>query len=321
MVRKLRTLILLSLIGLFSMVSAPLMAYGYFDHRDSLKTETIPLGNWDFLMPDPYKIVDEELINAFTSLYGIETLAELYQNPVFQTIMDAASKTANGKSSYTGTGYLVQDVMISGMQWDVQGVSVAASGNSSLGFMRQINREVNSNGSLIHAVMPPATASPLPYPEYNYFVASDVRNSLTDNTYGFRMDYQISMTTSEPIASLSGISFYALRGLLSSSGEKMSNRTFYVQVSPTGGEGSFINVGTTKTSTSVPVANEVFNPANPLSYPFPYYQFDLSPSHISAMPSAGYYVRIVFDGGVSGTGSNATRSRLVIDDLRINRLS
>lgn len=321
MVRKLRTIVLLSLFGLFTMVSAPLMAYGYFDHRDSFKTETIPLGNWDFVMPDPYTIIDEELISAFTSLYGVETLAELYQNPVFQTIMDAASKTSNGGSSYTGTGYLVQDVMISGLQWDVQGVNVSSSGNASLGFMRQINRQVNANGSLIHTVVPPATSSPLPYPEYNYFVASDVRNSLTNNTYGFRMDYQISMTTNEPIARLSGISFYALRGLLSSSTEKMSNRTFTVQVSPTGAEGSFINVGTTKTSTSVPTANEVFDPTNPLSYPFPYYQFDLSASQISAMPAEGYYVRIVFDGGVSGNGSNATRSRLVIDDLRINRLS
>ena len=320
MVRKLRTIVLLSLFGLFSMVSAPLIAYGYFDQLNSMKSETIPVGYWDFVMADPYTIVDEELITAFTNLYGVESLEELYQNPVFQTLMDAASKTTTGGSSYTEQGYILQDVLVGGIHWDIQGVSVTSSGNASLGFVRQINRELNSSGSLIHAVIPQATATPLPYPEYNYFVASDVRNSLTNNTYGFRLDYQVAMTTNDPIANLSGISFYAIRGLLSSSSEKMSDRTFVVQVSPTGEEGSFVNVGSTKTSTSVPVANEVFDPANPLSYPFPYYEFNLSADQISSMPAAGYYVRIVFDGGVSGNGSKATRSRLVIDDLKINQL-
>ncbi|OHE40908.1 MAG: hypothetical protein A2Y16_03220 [Tenericutes bacterium GWF2_57_13] len=139
---------------------------------------------------------------------------------------------------------------------------------------------------------------------------------MTENNYSFRLDNRIVMTTASPIANLEAVSFYALRGLRISTAEKLEDRSFYVQISATGVEGTFSNVGALATTTSV--VSDVYNPASLLTYTFPYHLFTLSPTQIADMPTAGYFVRIVFEGQIIGKGPKAVRSRMIIDELTIH---
>jgi len=315
MANHLKRTLLLALVGLSAFAALTTVGYGYHDDLAETRSESIPLGEWDFT-DIPFLSLDGDLIDAFLSLYGVATLTDLYANTSFQQIMDASSKTSNATSTYAGTGYTLANVDIEGTLWNIQGVAVTTSGNMSLGFLRQIDRSRNASNQPIHALMPPVATTSLPYPDYSYFTATDVTNSVTSDTYGFRLDNKVVMTTSTPVAGFRSLSFYALRGLKVSAAEKLANRTFFVQISTNGTTWSA--VGTTQTTTSVPTANEVYNPASPLSHAFPAYSFALTTTQINAMPAAGYYVRLTFEGGVVGNGSNGTRSRMVVDDFRVN---
>jgi hypothetical protein len=318
MANKIRILIVASLLMLSALATASTIGYAYHDDLQKNVPTSIPVGFWDFYAGLPFENLDEEVQYAFMSFYGVTTLQDLYANTQFQALMDAVSKTTNTTGTYTGNGYTLNNIDLNGVLWTVNGVYIAANSNISLGFLRQIDRTTNASNAPLHSVLPPSISNPLPYPDYDFFTAYDVKNSVTNNTFGFRLDNRVIMTTKNPIANLRSVSFYAILGLRLNSTELLSNRPFQIQISPTGAEGTFTNVGTIQTSTSLPTGQDIFNPTTPISTAFPLYTFTLTALQISSMPANGYYIRFIFDGGVSGSGSKATRSRLVVDDFRIN---
>jgi len=318
MVIPLKKIIILALLAMFAIPMITLRVDGYFDDEtNELPLSAITLGIWDYDNGTGIQSLDTQLVNAFLTYRNVATLSALYADPVFMTIMNAVSKTASGTSTYTGSGYVVENVMLYDIAWDIQGVYVATdTKNVSLGFVRQIDRSLNVGGTPIHAVMPPEIAIPVPYPEYHFFIAYDIINSITANNYSLRLDNRVVMTTSAPVANLESVSFYARRGLRINKTEKLENRSFYVQISVTGVEGTYTNVDTIRTTTSV--VSDIYNSAILLSFAFPFHSFALSPTQLMDMPLSGYYVRIVFEGGVLGKGPKATRSRMIIDELRVH---
>ncbi len=313
-IKKLLALFIFALIGISG---TTMLGYSHFDDLDQDRPLAVSLGFWDF--PGvPFANFDDRLASGFFTLFGVDTLTDLYANTTFSQIMNAASKTTNGGSTYSGTGYTISGVEFANQAWQIRGDAVYTSGNTSLGFVRQLDRSLNTSSQPIHQVMPSDIASPLPYPEYSFFTAYDIKNSVTGNAYGLRLDNQVVMTTMNPVANLDSISFYALRGLKINSAERLVNRQFVVQISATGIEGSFVNVGTAQTLQAPPTAIEVFNASAPASHAFPFYEFVLTTTQKNNMPASGYYVRISFSGGVQGNGGSSTRSRMVIDDFQIN---
>jgi hypothetical protein len=303
-------------IVVFAMVIIPALlpqsGYAYVDQLSQTQSETLTAGEWEY--PHlPFEYLDYYTSKRFMAYIGVTSIEDLYANADFAAIMDAVSKTASGTSTYTGSGYAITDVNIEGVLWNVEGIKVTTVGNMSLGFLRQIDRSATGT-TPVHAVLPSVATDPLPYADYSFFSAYDVRNAITDNAYGFRLDNEVRMTTSSPVAGLESISFYAIRGLRVSSSEKLaSNRTFYVQISADGS--TWQNVGTTKTLAQMST-NDV-DTGTTVSTNFTYYSFALTSTQISQMPSSGYYIRLFFDGGVSGNNNKGTRSRMVVDAFTI----
>ncbi|MFA5007052.1 MAG: hypothetical protein WC509_06270 [Candidatus Izemoplasmatales bacterium] len=288
------------------------VAYSYHDDLDETVAGTVNVGKWSF--GSPYEYLDYYVADRFMSFYGVASLADLYADADFQTLMDAVSKTSTGSSTYTGGTYVMTDVEIEGVLWDIEGIRVTTSNNMSLGFLRQIDRTTNG-GTPVHRLLPPVATDPLPYAEYSFFSAYDIENARTSNTYGFRLDNEVRMTTAAPVAGFTGLSFYAIRGLRISSSEQLAtNRTFYVQISTNGTTWSA--VGTTKTLAQLSTG-DVYVSGTTRSANFTLYTFNLTSTQIANMPAAGYYVRLFFDGGVSGNNTRGVRSRMVVDDFAV----
>ncbi len=305
--RKLLTVLSLLVVVVFLNVAT--FARGHFDDLSVNTLQTIRIGEWTV----PEEVLNEDLETAFMLYFGAETLEELYSNPTFQDIMyTVASNSTGGGVSAEDVEYSIDGFGLGNYSWRVDGFFNRQSGNISLGFVRQINRLLE-NGTTAYPLFPPQTNDP----EEAFFTAYDIKNSLTDNQFGFRLENRSQITTMEPIQDLSAISFYALRGLLATNNERLSARNIEVLISPTGEDGTFVSLGTQLVE-NPPSANEVYNPNNPVSHPFPYYTFTLTENQQTNAPEDGYYIRIIYYGQAQGSGRNATRSRVVIDQLTIH---
>ncbi|MDP3129821.1 MAG: hypothetical protein Q8N15_00660, partial [Bacillota bacterium] len=180
MAGPLKKILILTLLILFAIPAVSFRVDGYFDDdTDEQALSAITLGVWDYDNGTGIGSLDTQLVDAFLRYRGVATLAALYADPVFMTIMNAVSITSAEPSTYTGTGYVVEDVMLYDIAWNLEGVYVATDKrNISLGFVRQIDRILKIDGTPVHTVLPPGVATPIPYPDYPFFIAYDIQNSL-----------------------------------------------------------------------------------------------------------------------------------------------
>ncbi len=295
--------VLIILIPFFNMVS---FGYGVWDKTSAVVSPVIQIGAFEF--PTALDDLGEEVRNAFFDLFGVTNLSDLYNNTSFQNIMSAASCIRSGCS--IANNYTLNDVQIQNYSWRVEGLYVQQQNSrGSIGFLRQIDRTLD-NGVPIYPVLPPLTTDP----NDNYFIAYDVLNTATNNNSSIRLDNRIQLTTESPVSNLSKISFYALRGLQSNANDNLANRSIVVSISADG-----VNFTPIRSQTITAPTTNIYT-GTPVSQAFPFYEFELTQNQIDNMPTEGYYVRILFNGEVLGNGNNATRSRVIIDELTIHLL-
>jgi len=285
-------------------------AYGFYDDNQKQETVTISVGDFEFKVS--LKDLDAELIDAFIDYYAtVSTLEELYGLQDFLDILEAVTTTASPNLRLDD--YLIGPVQFSGRSWSSQGRYIRYTGQggaaTTMGFLQLTDRSLDGSGSTVHPIIPPAS----PAPEDNVFITYDIRNALTDNLYSIRLMNGVELTTSDPVQNLESISFYALRGLLRESGEPLDVRNITVAISATGNEGDWVEIASYLIE-APPAAIEVFDPANPVSHDFPFYTFSLTQTQMDNEPASGYYISIDFD----GDAFEGSRSRVVIDELRIN---
>jgi hypothetical protein len=286
------------------------IGYGFFDQTTNSVPQNIQIGNWTRFIS--IEDLNEETKEGFFNLFGVSTLADLYNNPTFSSIMSAASCTGTGCSS--ANNYTINDVNINGILFQVNGIASESSGRRSVGFLRTINRDVNASNVPLFPVLPPETTDP----NIDYFTAYDIRNQATNNQFSLRLDNQIVLTTQIPVQNLESVSFYALRGIRADNNDRLNNRTLVVEISPNGSTNwqTIGNITVQAPPTNIDVYSGIAVSAN-----FPFYQFNLTTNQINNAPLEGYYIRITYNGEVQGGGNNATKSRVIIDELSFNQIS
>ncbi|AIO18863.1 hypothetical protein KQ51_00984 [Candidatus Izimaplasma bacterium HR1] len=259
-------------------------SYSYFDRKEKIKNETITLGSWEFIAlligPD------------FAADFGGYVDNEIAQDPnsVYQYIYTQTDFPANEIIT-------TPDIEVFGYSWTFWGKG-KTNNYETLGYPSLIDRDTDTFGNPVHDINPEYSITPL-YQDYNFFTVYDAMNSLTNNQYSLRLNYNNRMTTTSSISNITNISFYAMLGLSDPndlqpmrSGQKM-----YVEVSLNGN--SWTKIGT---PTPVQVTSESEN--------FTHYSFDI-PNNLLGQD---LFVRIRYNGRTLSGGYG----RLIIDDLTIS---
>lgn len=302
MVKKLVFAMILAQIAFLSMVPK---AYAFFDDTNRFVLVNISIGQWD--LPVTLEDLDTEIIDSFLESLGITTLTDLYNNPTFQNTMGAASCTGTGCAS--ATNYTIEGVNINGILFDVNGIATEQSGRRSVGFLRVVDRTLDNNAPLYPLLPDVATVE-----TDNYFNVYDIENSQTSNQFSIRLDNEINIITTNPITNLQSVSFYALRGLRLNVDDVLTNRTVTVAISTD--KINWVTIGNAQVTG--PTGSDLY--ANQVrTQAFPFYQYNLTQNQINNEPPNGYYVRISYNGGIEGRGGNASRSRVIIDELTFNQ--
>lgn len=271
------------------------VTYGYWTSsvigQDYIRQNTIMIGEWETLSEEEQSIQDLEAFADWIEDNG---------GPI-DMVYDNFTVT-------NGTQISFEDILLEGIEWDILGTGTTDRNNRrpTIGFVQVVDRVLNPSNQPLHQILPQAPSDPLPYPEYSFFLANDVLNTNTNNSTSIRLNYDVVITTSNPIDNVSSVSFYAYRGLYDSANEgtnynPMVNRSFTVSVSSDGNSWTTIGSGTPGSTTN--------NSAS-----FNFYSFNV-PSNLQ---TGAIYIRIDFNGGSVFSSGNHYYSRLVIDDLQIN---
>jgi hypothetical protein len=271
------------------------VTYGYWTSsvlgNSYIKQNQIMIGEWQTLSEEEQSVQD------------LETSAEWIENNGGPIGMVYDNFTVTN-----GTQVSFENILLEGIEWDILGTGTTDRNNKrpTIGFVQVIDRTLNSFNQPLHQILPDAPTGVLPYPEYSFFLANDVLNTNTNNLSSIRLNYDVVITTSNPIDNVTSISFYAYRGLYDSANEgttynPLVSREFTVSVSSDGINWTNIGSGTPGNTTS-------------MSASFNYYSFNV-PSNLQNL---GIYIRIDFNGGSVFSGGNHYYSRLVIDELNIN---
>lgn len=294
--RLMRFSILAFLVFLFSV--SVTITYGYWTSsvlgQNYVTSNSILIGDW------------QQLSEVEQSIQNLEEFADWIEangGPI-DMVYDNFTVT-------NGTQISFENILLEGIEWDILGTGTTDRNNRrpTIGFVQVIDRVLNSSNQPLHQILPSAPTDPLPYPEYSFFVANDVLNTNTNNLTSIRLNYDVVITTSNPISNVTSVSFYAYRGLYDSINEgttynPLVNRSFTVSVSTNGTSWTTIGSGTPGSTSN--------NSAG-----FNYYSFNV-PSNLQ---NTGIYIRIDFDGGSVFSSGNHYYSRLIIDDLQINSIA
>lgn len=212
--KRRRTIVILSsLLLIFQFVAA--VAYGFFDMTTRNENESLSTGYWDFepqsnnhSFPIEFDLFVQNSIES-----GYYRYKEIYtQNP----------------SSYSTIN--VNNITLYDQEWDFKSYSWSY-GNSVVGYPQLIDRETNDEGNPLYEINPNYEF----YNSYQYFIANDVQNSYTNNQYSLRLNYYMSMTSTEPIEDFTSLSFYAMLGLSDEDEIELRDDTIlYVQFSGNG---------------------------------------------------------------------------------------
>lgn len=294
--RLMRFSILAFLVFLFSV--SVTITYGYWSSsvlgQTYVSSNSILIGDW------------QQLSEVEQSIQNLEEFADWIEangGPI-DMVYDNFTVT-------NGTQISFENILLEGIEWDILGTGTTDRNNRrpTIGFVQVIDRVLNSSNQPLHQILPSAPTDPLPYPEYSFFVANDVLNTNTNNLTSIRLNYDVVITTSNPISNVTSVSFYAYRGLYDSINEgttynPLVNRSFTVSVSANGTSWTTIGSGTPGSTSN--------NSAS-----FNYYSFNV-PSNLQ---NTAIYIRIDFDGGSVFKSGNHYYSRLIIDDLQINSIA
>jgi len=282
-IKKIHVLILIIFTVLLNAVS---FGYGYFDNLSLNDVgNLITIGNWTTNTGD-------DSIGTSITTY-IDTAIAADPNSPLQDIYDQSGNL----SKVTVT---IEDITMYGIVWDIFGIGTSTP-STTLGYVSLINRVEDGAGTPIHDIVPDAPTTTLPYPEYNYFTAYDVKNTATNNELSIRLNYGVTMTTDTIISNMTQVSFYASIGLIDT-GDAISlvSRPFFVQVSEDGI--NWTQIGTA--SPQIPSSNE---------YAFNFYSYNIP----SQLLNKDLFLRISFQGEAFKNGKVRSMSRLVIDEISI----
>ncbi len=258
-------------------------AYSFWDLPTKTTSENVTIGDWLSVSIWGQPAID--IANYIDTNISVD--------PNLQSIYDQSG-------NLTGVTVVVENITIDDIVWDIVGVGTKTP-TTSLGFIQIIDRAENGGG-FVHAILPPAPTGVDPYVDYNYFLVNDVKNTVTDNQYGIRLNYGAVMQTDQPVNNLTEVSFYASRGLTSISDDiPVVSRDFSVEVSTNN-----------STWTTIGTDSSVTPPGN--AYAFTQYTYSV-PGNLSGQ---NLYVRISYSGESVGKKKDATYSRLVIDGLEFN---
>ncbi len=279
----------------FLLIISVSQTFGYWASSVSSDTDTgqvtIPIGSWQQLSDTEISVQDLEAFAEWIEANGGD-IAMVYDN---FTVTN-------------GTQISFEDIYLEGIHWDIVGTGTTDRNDKrpTIGFVQVVDRVLDGSNNPVHRIVPPAPTDPVPYPGYSFFLVNDVKNTITNNQTSIRLNYQVSMTTSDKINAVTSVSFYAFRGLYDAAGEgvdynPMVSRAFTVQVSLDGTSWTQIGTGTPGSTTNTSAA-------------FNFYNFNI-PTNFQ---NQEIYVRINFAGGSVFNGGNHYYSRLVIDALSIN---
>ena len=244
--------------------------------------ESIGLGGWDDITPWDQVALD---LKAFvdSNTGNDPDLADIYSQ--------------SGKLNKSTPE--IHDISIDGVVWNIVG---AGSNNPpTAGFIQVVDRSV-INGNPVHSILPPAPSGSDPYEHYDYFKVYDAMNTLTNNNYSIRLNYNVTMQTDQLIQGLTQVSFYASRGLISPDdiAPMDDTRQLRVHVSTNG-------TNWTKIGEIIMVA-----PSSEESE-FGFYSFDIP----SKFEGEDLYVRIKFIGKGKKVDGVRTYSRAILDELTL----
>ena len=293
--------VLLLVLFVMTFSVAPTLAYWANAVLGNQSTATGAIQNGQWVFTNDYVVS----ANALTTDLAAQTTT--FQNYIYN---QATSIPTNASTS---TAYRLDPITINGIQWESIGyVTGPTLNNRSLGFVQMLDRSVvPDTTNAIFPVIPPAPSNPEPYPYYNFFFANDVSNTLTNNINGIRMNYQVDLITMQPMTGVQSITFYARRGLDDPSDLRTlrTTATFEVRYSTSR------NITTADTGWTIIGSNNTPSGGTATSAAFTAYTFTIP----TAARTQNIYIRIRFDGGTTGNKNNSRYSRLVIDDLIVNR--
>lgn len=208
----------------------------------------------------------------------------------------------NQTTTPLGAAVTLNSISIDGTTWSTYGSASGTSTAPRLGYVQIIDRSVMPySNNAVFPILPPAPTTPLPYLDYNYFIANDVKNTVTNNIYAIRMNYTSRMTTSSTKYNIRTIKLYARRGLYVAGQDirdLRTNATLSVAYSTNGSSFTTISSVTPGYSTATSAA-------------FTLYTFNIP----SSQYNKNLYFRITCNCGTTGTKSNAKYSRIVIENI------
>lgn len=282
--RKTYSLIVFVLLLLTTTITS---AYSYFDTLADIDSELISIGTWDLvdyiigpiLTGEIESTVDDEITNDPSSNLGY--------------LYDQENAPSNVVEHING-------IDIFGQEWNFWTKAKTAN-YTTFGYPVLIDRELDSSNNPVHDINPAYSTTDL-YEGYNYFTAYDATNTLTNNQYSLRLNYNMRMTTANKISNLSNVSFYAMLGLSDPDDdlEMRETQRMYVEVSTNGS--NWTRLGK-KRPTQVTSESEAFT----------FYSYDI-PSNLLGQD---LYLRIRYNGRALLVNGEAQYGRLIIDDLVI----
>ena len=272
-------------IFLFLTNSAISSSYGYWDKSNDVQNEILPIGSWTFALNPITGQVAIDLSNYIDGILSTDPNNDL------QYIYLQDGNLSNVVTT-------IENIAFYNYTWDITGTGTATPAET-LGFISLVDRSTDGFSNPLHDILPAYTTTP-PFPEYSYFKAYDALNNITNNLYSLRLNYGVTITTDQPIANMSEVSFYAARGLIAPNDTltMASDRTFEVSISTDGINWVLLGSDTPVNATTDSLAFSFY------SYPIP-----------SQFLNQNLYLRILYNGEAIKQGNNRSFSRLIIDDL------
>lgn len=275
----------ITVLFLFTLAISPAIStgYGYWDTLSETKNETVSTGHWDFM----------------TNI-GLQ-FAYDYETWIADQV--AANPNSNFAYIYSQTDapsditMLVQDIDVFDMTWDFWGKAKTPV-YPTLGYVSLIDRSLDASNNPVHDINPAYSTTPL-YTDYSYFKAYDAMNTLTNNNYSLRLNYNTRMT-SNGFVEITNVSFYAMLGLSDPDdpiGMK-DNQKIFVEVKVSGG--AWVKIGQ-------PVPSQVSS----TSEAFTYYSYDV-PANLLGQDLK---LRIRYNGRAQTINGTPGYGRLIIDEL------
>lgn len=285
---SLKKAVLLVLVLMATTLNAISFAFGWFDTLSYNQNETVTIGNWDFGNGSLSTAV------AFAIESYINDQIAQDPNSDLQSVYDQSGNLSNSIA-------FVDGITFNNITWNFTGTGTSTQ-PSTLGYVSLVDRSLDGTSSPVHAILPPAPTTPVPYPGYNYFLVYDAKNLLTDNQYSLRLNYGVTLQTSSPVSNVTQITFYGSVGLTdpSDTGLIANNRNMTVSVSVDGINWTTLGVDVP----SAPTGTE-FN--------FTQYSYNVPLN----LQTQDIFVRISYEGETRKVGKDKLYSRLIIDQLEI----